>query len=42
MLIIILILIIFVCEGTLSLTLIVLIVRFRGNDYINSLRIIKW
>nr|AZL93086.1 NADH dehydrogenase subunit 4L [Amblyjoppa sp. ZJUH_2016002] len=31
-----------VCEGALSLSLIVLLVRFYGNDYINSLVILKW
>nr|AFN27601.1 NADH dehydrogenase subunit 4L [Diadromus collaris] len=31
-----------VCEGALSLSLIVLMVRFYGNDYINSLMILKW
>lgn len=31
-----------VCERALGLSLIILIVRFYGNDYINSLRIIKW
>lgn len=38
----ILILIFFVCEGALSLSLIVIIVRYYGNDYIGSLRILKW
>lgn len=32
---------IIVCEGALGLSLIVLIVRFYGNDYLNSLRLIK-
>lgn len=31
-----------VCEGALGLSLIVLIVRIYGNDYINSIRLIKW
>lgn len=31
-----------VCEGALSLSLVVLLVRFYGNDYINSLVILKW
>lgn len=31
-----------VCEGALGLSLIVLIVRFYGNDYINSLSLLKW
>lgn len=31
-----------VCEGALGLSLIVLIVRSYGNDYINSLRLLKW
>lgn len=31
-----------VCEGALGLSLIVLIVRFYGNDYLNSIRILKW
>lgn len=39
---IVLFLIITVCEGALSLSLIVLIVRFYGNDYINTLTILKW
>lgn len=39
---IIILLTITVCEGALSLSLIVLIVRFYGNDYINSLIILKW
>lgn len=39
---IIIVLTVTVCEGALSLSLIVLIVRFYGNDYINSLVILKW
>lgn len=31
-----------VCEGALVLTLVVLIVRFYGNDYFNTMRILKW
>lgn len=38
---IIIVLTVTVCEGALSLSLIVLIVRFYGNDYINSLVILK-
>lgn len=35
-------LIIIVCEGALGLTLIVVLVRFKGNDYLNSLSLLKW
>lgn len=31
-----------VCEGALVLSILVVIVRLYGNDYINSLRILKW
>nr|AZL93382.1 NADH dehydrogenase subunit 4L [Pimpla luctuosa] len=31
-----------VCEGALGLSLIVLIVRFYGNDYMNSMSLMKW
>lgn len=39
---IIFILIFSVCEGALSLTLIILLVRLYGNDYLLSLNLIKW
>nr|AZL93305.1 NADH dehydrogenase subunit 4L [Hypsicera sp. ZJUH_2016019] len=31
-----------VCEGGLGLSLVVLMVRIYGNDYLNSLSITKW
>lgn len=31
-----------VCEGALGLSLIVIIVRFYGNDYLNSISLLKW
>lgn len=31
-----------VCEGALGVTLIIIIVRFYGNDYSNSLILLKW
>lgn len=31
-----------VCEGALGLSLLVIIIRIYGNDYLNSLRLIKW
>lgn len=31
-----------VCEGALALSLIVIIVRLYGNDYLRTLTILKW
>lgn len=35
-------LVIRVCESVLGLSIIVILVRICGNDYINSLSLIKW
>lgn len=35
-------LVIIVCEGALGVSLLVIIVRIYGNDYLNSLSILKW
>lgn len=31
-----------VCEGSIILSLLVILVRLCGNDYINSLIVLKW